>query len=299
MIVNWNTGTLLARCLDSVFADAAGLDLEVFIVDNASTDHSLDIVRAQFKQVKLIENRVNNGFARANNQALQQCTGRYCMLLNPDTVVKPGAIGTLISYMEKHPGVGATGPMMLNPDNSLQFSCSPAPTLRRETRRLLHFPGVRGDGYYPMDRWDTVTPHKVDILLGACILLRHEVLESIGLLDEAYFMYTEEVDLCYRVGKAGWEIVWVPLAQVIHYGGQSTQQASAEMFLHLYGSKMIFFRKHQGKLAARYYKLLLGLTSITRLFAAPFSLFGEPGRRQYHKRLLGNYLRLLTSLPDM
>jgi len=299
VIVNWNTRELLIRCLESIFADEPEGGLEVFVVDNASSDGSSAMVRKQFPRVNLIENVENIGFARGNNQAFRHCNGLYWMMLNPDTVVKPGTFQTMIRYLEEHPEVGAIGPRVLNPDGSLQFSCSPAPTLARETLRLLHVPGIRPDGYYAMHSWDQALPRSVDILLGACILVRRSAIDQVGMLDEDYFIYSEEVDLCIRLKKAGWQVHWVPGAQITHYGGQSTQQVAQEMFIRLYQSKLIYFRKHRGWVTTNLYKLLLGVVALTRLASAPLIYLLGDSRRQNHAELLGNYKRLLLSLPRM
>jgi hypothetical protein len=299
VIVSWNTRPLLLRCLESIFAFPPEGEFEVFVVDNASSDGSVDMVRQQFPQVELIANRENLGFAHANNQALCRCQGEAVILLNPDTEVKPGAFQAMLAFLRENPGVGAIGPLVLNPDGTLQHSCSPTPTLYRETLRLLHLPGMRPDGYYPMQGWDRDAPRQVEILLGACILLRHAALDQIGFLDEDYFIYSEEVDLCSRLKKSGWELYWVPAAQIVHYGGQSTQQVAQEMFFRLYESKLKYFRKHRGSSAARGYKLLLGFVSLARLAFTPFALLKGPASRQQYLKLAANYRRLLAALPGM
>jgi hypothetical protein len=257
------------------------------------------MVRQQFPQVVLIENRENLGFAHANNQALSRCCGEAVMLLNPDTEIKSGSLQAMQAFLKENPGAGAIGPLVLNPDGTLQHSCSPTPTLFRETLRLLHLPGMRPDGYYPMQHWDRIAPREVDILLGACILLRHEALDQIGLLDEDYFIYSEEVDLCSRLKKGGWDLYWVPAAQIIHYGGQSTQQVAQEMFFRLYESKLKYFRKHRGSVAARKYKLLLGFVSLVRLAFIPFTLLKGSASRQQYLKQAANYRLLLIALPGM
>lgn len=163
----------------------------------------------------------------------------------------------------------------------------------------MHLPGMRPDGYYPMESWDQSKPHPTDVLMGACIMLPRAALEQIGGFDTEYFMYTEETDLCYRLGMAGWELFWQPGAEVIHFGGQSTQQAAAEMFLHLYRSKTLFFRKHRGNLATFGYKLLLAAASVSRLVMTPLAWLGSSSRRQTHLTQAGNYLRLLSALPGL
>lgn len=299
VIVNWNTAQLLAQCLESVYAYPPEGDFEVLVVDNASTDNSVAVIRQQFPQARLIENRENVGFARANNQAIRQSAGEYVLLLNPDTEVKPGALESLLQFMQTRPRAGAAGAWVLNPDGSLQTSCYPAPTLAREFWRLFHLDKLWPYGSYNMSDWETTRPREVDILLGACLLLRRDALDEIGLLDENYFIYSEEVDLCYRLQRAGWKLFWAPQAQVIHYGGQSTQQVAAEMFMRLYESKLIFIRKHHGGLAGYIYKLILFITALTRLFISPLAWLEDSPRRQWHLTLASRYWQLVRALPGM
>jgi hypothetical protein len=298
VVVSWNVKALLAGCLDSLYQQGPD-DLEVLVIDNASTDGTPAMLSESYPQVRVLESQRNLGFGAANNLGIRQCRGQYVLLLNPDTVLKPGAIAALLGFLQAHPAAGAVGPKILNPDGSLQYSCSPAPTLQSEASRLLHLPGMRPDGYYPMEGWDQQQPHRTQVLLGACLLLPRQALEQVGGFDEEYFMYSEEVDLCYRLAQAGWELYWHPAAQVVHYGGQSTQQAAAEMFLHLYRSKTLFFRKHRGLLATLGYKLLLAATSLSRMVLAPLAWLERPPGRQMRLRQAGNYLRLLAALPGL
>jgi GT2 family glycosyltransferase len=299
LIINWNTRDLLRQCLDSIYSKFDRERFEIIVVDNASTDGSPGMVRGQFPRVVLIENPANVGFARANNQAIQRSSGRYVLLLNSDTIVQPGALNSLLDFMEAHAEAGCVGARLLNPDGSLQYSCSPAPTLLREFLRLFHLPGVRPDGYYPMISWDLHQPHEVDVLLGACLLLRREALDHVGWLDESYFMYSEEVDLCYRLRNGGWRLFWVPQARIVHFGGQSTRQASTEMFLRLYEAKLIYFRKNHGKFKAQLYKLMIMLATLSRLLFTPLVWLEKPQRRKLHLAQAANYQRLLSRLPGM
>jgi len=290
----------MASCLTSIkYVELLDNHYEVLVVDNASTDGSVEMARERFPQVRLMANPRNVGFATANNQAIRQSMGRYVLLLNPDTEVRPGAVEALVDFMEKNPLAGAAGARLLNPDGSLQYSCSPRPTLWREFLRLFHLPGVRPDGYYEMGDWDLSSPHKVDVLLGACLMLRREALVQVGLLDEGFFMYSEEVDLCLRLQQAGWGLYWVPESQVVHYGGQSTRQAAAEMFLMLYGNKVRFFRKHYGPLKANIYKLVLATAALARLGGASLSSLIQTAAQKQNHTLASNYRRLLAALPGM
>lgn len=299
IIVSWNTTWFLENCLASILANPPTLPFESWVVDNASTDDSPRMVREKFPEVHLVENRENMGFARANNQAIQRCTGKYILLLNPDTLVASGALQALVDFFDGHPKAGAVGARMLNPDGSLQISSHPRPTLSRELWRLFHLDALSFYAMYPLTKWETNQPQEVDVLGGACLLLRKEVLEQVGFLDEDYFIYSEEVDLCYRIQRAGWRIYWVPQAEVVHFGGQSTQQVPTEMFLNLYHSNIKYFRKHYGWSAAQLYKLILGIAALSRLILAPFVIFEHSSRRQKHLTLVDRYWRLILALHRM
>jgi GT2 family glycosyltransferase len=299
IIVSWNTKDLLRSCLESINQYPPGHPYEVFVVDNVSTDGSIEMVVEDFPQVQLIANKTNVGFAGGNNQAISQSVGDYILLLNPDTEVKPGALDALIDFLDETPEAGVAGAKLLNPDGSLQESCYPKPTLIREFWRLFYLDEVRPYARYKMARWDQKKPKEVDVLMGACMLLRREIIEAVGLFDVDYFIYSEEVDLCIRIQKAGWSLHWIPQAEVVHYGGQSTQQLAAEMFLQLYKGKIMFFRKHSGWLAVLLYKVILLMAAMARLMLAPLAWFGSPSRRKHYLTLTNHYRRLLTALPGM
>lgn len=299
IIVSWNTCQITRACLESVARQDADANIEVWVVDNASSDGSAALVQESFPDVHLIENRVNVGFATANNQAIAASSGHYVLLLNSDTVVHPGAFTALLRFMDEHPEAGAAGPLTLNPDGSLQISCYPSPTLARELWFLLHLDRWHPYGAYPMARWSTSQPRPVDAVLGACLMVRRSVLEQVGVLDPAYFMYSEEIDLCYRIRRAGWRIYWVPTAVIDHYGGQSTRQVAASMFLQLYRSKVLFFRKNQGRRAAAGYKLVLLAVALPRLALTPLAWLEPRPRRERHLALASHYWSLLHALPSL
>jgi len=269
------------------------------VIDNASTDDSPRMVREKFPRVKLIENRKNLGFAFANNQAIQRCAGNYVLLLNPDTLVKSGALQALVDFLEKTPEAGAAGARILNPDGSLQISSWPRPTLSRELWRLFHLDSISAYAEYPLTKWEANQAQDVDLLLGACLLLRKNVMDRVGYLDEDYFIYSEEIDLCFRMQRAGWRLFWVPEAEVVHFGGQSTQQAPTEMFLNLYHGKIKFFRKHYGWTPAQIYKLILMIAALSRLVLTPFVFFEHSSLRKKHLTLADRYRHLVLALPGM
>ncbi len=288
IIVNWNTRDLLAQCLESLNVKTLERwNVETFVVDNASTDGSPAMVRARFPWVTLIENAENVGFARANNQALRQAAGKYVVLLNSDTEVQPGALQTLVEFMEAHPEAGACGPRLLNGDGSLQPSCHPLLTPGREFWRLLFLDKLWPRATYSQHHWDLQTPRPVEVIKGACLLLRRAALDQVGLLDEQYFMYTEEMDLCARLLQAGWRNYWVPQAEVVHYGEASTRQVAEAMFIALYRSKAQFQRKFGGEQQVRRFKSFLWLAYLPRaalmtaasLLSPPLALRARAYRR--------------------
>ncbi len=299
VIVSWNTRELLKACLSSVYAFPPDQPFEVWVVDNQSKDDTVTMVCEQFPQVELIASDENLGFAGGNNRAIPHCRGEYVLLLNPDTEVKPDALNALVAFMDAHPEAGAAGSRLLNGDGTLQPSCHPRPTLSREFWRMFYLDAVVPYGSYDMRKWDVSQPREVDVLMGASLLVRKTVLDTVGLLDEGYFMYSEEVDLCFRLQKAGWKLFWVPQSQVVHYWGQSAKQVLAEMFLQLYRGKLRFFRKHYGWLTVALYKVVLGLAAILRLVLAPLVWLRKSDNSDGQLHLARHYGRLLITLPSM
>jgi hypothetical protein len=271
IIVNWNTRALLAQCLESIVnvQTFKRLNVQTFVIDNASTDGSAAMVRERFPWVHLIENEENVGFARANNQALARAQRRYVLLLNSDTEVAPGALESMVAFMDAHPEAGACGPRLLNGDGSLQPSCHPVLTPGREFWRLMFLDRIWPHATYDQESWDRRTPREVEVIKGACLMLRAEALAQVGVLDERYFIYTEEMDLCHRLRQAGWSLWWVPAAEVVHHGEASTRQKAHAMYVQLYRSKAQFHRKFGGERRARWFKFLLALA-----YAPRWVLFG-------------------------
>ena len=299
VIVNWNTRELLRRCVASVLANHYDGRLETWVVDNESRDGSAEMVRVYFPKINIIESSSNSGFARANNMAMHQTRGEYVLLLTPDTEMEPGVLEIMSRYLDDNPHVCAAGPMLLDPDGKMQHSASPAPEVLREVSRMFHLDGLLPSATYEMGGWDLDRPHEVDVLQGACMMIRREALDEVGLLDEDYFMYSEEIDLCYRLRKAGWSIRWLPEAKVVHHGGQSSKQVPEESFLHLYKGKVTYFRKHHGMAAALAFKLMLSAASVARLIVSPMALFQRREQRERHLSLAAQYRRLLAEMPSL
>ncbi len=299
IIVNWNTRDLLSTCLYSIELNPPPATYELIVVDNASQDGSQEMVQRCFPDITLLSNSSNPGFASANNQGIRQSTGRFILLLNPDTIILPGAFAALIDALDMEPGAGAAGAMLINPDGSLQVSSFPAPTLSREAWRLFHLDSLRPTAIYPPDHWKRHVPFEVDTAQGACLLLRRDALEEVGLLDEAFFMYSEEVDLCYRLRLGGWSICWTPAARVVHFGGQSTKLIAADMFTQLYRAKLHYIHKHFGAFRGVCYKGVLLVASAVRVALTPLSLLVDPQHRAEHLTLARRYGDLIRALPGL
>ena len=305
IIVSWNTKDLLADCLDSLMPlsknlEAKNLGMQTIVVDNNSSDDSVEMVRERYPWVDLLDKKENLGFPGGNNEGFAHGEGEYVLMLNPDTIVHENAIEKLIAYLDSHPNVGAVGARLLNADGSLQESCYPRPTLVREFWRLFHMDKLVPYGIYDMDNWSENKPREVDVLMGACILTRESIINTIGGMDEEFFMYSEEVDLCYQMQRSGWGIHWCPEAVVTHLGGQSTKLVKTEMFLRLYESKLLYFSKNHGLKAAKLYKIILFFSSLPRLVLVPLSwLPRSHQKRDSMKSLASQYWQLIQRLPQM
>jgi N-acetylglucosaminyl-diphospho-decaprenol L-rhamnosyltransferase len=270
VVVNWNVRDYLRRCLQSLRA-AGRTALEVWVVDNGSGDGSVTMVRQEFPEVHLLVNGGNPGFAAANNQAIRASDGRYVLLLNPDAELGAGALATLCAYLDEHPTVAVVGPQLRHSDGSVQPSRRRAPRLAtgfvESTQVQQRLPrSWLTDHYYVNDRSDH-DEQAVDWLMGACLLVRRSAIEAVGLLDEGFHMYSEELEWCLRFRRAGWDVVYLPSARVVHHSGRSSGQDVFQRHLH----------HHQSKY--RLYTLLFGwpATLLLRLWISLLYLeqFGE------------------------
>ena len=252
VIVNWNTCNILRDCLVSVYKQTESIEFEVIVVDNASTDNSVAMVKTQFPQAILIQNDVNRGFAAANNQGIEIARGRYVLLLNPDTVVLYDAITKGVSFADAHPDAAIVGCRVLNPDRTLQSTCFMFPSILNLVLSSSYlyklFPKIKLFGREQMTWWDRTDEREVDVVTGCFMLVKREAINQVGLMDEQFFMYGEETDWCYRFKHTGWKILFTPDAEIMHLGGQSSKQAAPEMALQLRGSILRFISKHRSRL---------------------------------------------------
>ncbi len=255
VIVNWNGRAYLANCLASIYSRVSAVSLEVIVVDNASRDHSLDGVTEAFPAVRLIVNDSNVGFARANNQAMRMSHGRYVLLLNPDTVVLGDCLDAMVQLMDSHRDVGAGSCQLLNPDGTIQRSCRTFPSLWTVLwdACLLDglFPRNSVIGRYHLQGWSHDDEREVDQPAGAFLMVRREVLDTVGLLDERFFVYYEDVDWCYRIKMAGWRIMFWPHPKTMHVGGGLTHSRYTEAVNLIHESMKKYFLKNHGPTAAR------------------------------------------------
>ncbi len=264
VIVNWNTRALLRACLDSLRATVQLIPHEIFVVDNASTDGSVEWLGEKNPDVQLIANRENVGFARANNLALERCRGEFAMLLNSDAQLLEGTLARLLAVMEQESNAAAIAPMLLNADGSFQAGANDDLTLWNETLLALGLARFLRAGYYP--GYPQNAPRGTYAWVGgACLMLRRATWKQIGMLDADYFMYTEEADWCWRARQAGWAIWYEPAAQTIHLGGGSSRNASAKMRAALYKSKLIFFQKHRPRWQAQTLRAVLMFTAFSKV----------------------------------
>lgn len=250
VIVGWNAERYLELCLDSLAKAPPRRSMEILVVDNASSDGSVEMIEAKFPSVKLIKSKENLGFAKGNNLAIRQCRGRYIALVNPDVIVFPGCLDALADFLDENPKVGNVGPRVFNPDMSMQSTCRRFPTLWNNfcsaTRLESIFQGNRffaGEHmfYFPHDR-----TLRVDVIVGCFSMIRREAFDTVGLLDEELFMYGDDVDWCRRARNAGWEVVFHPGGQAIHDRGKTTAPYPVRFALAQQRSVLQYWTKHHG-----------------------------------------------------
>ena len=274
IIINWNTRDMLRDCLQSVFETHDELTIEVWVVDNASNDSSVDLVEKEFPQVNLICNAENRGFAAANNQALEKVSGRQILLLNSDTVVHGKVLAKSVAYLDQNASVGAMGCRVLNSDGTLQITCSRSPSILNlfiQTSALNRLP-VDFFDRYRMTRWDRLEERRVEVVSGCYLMVRRKALQAVGFLDESFFFYGEETDWCRRLRDAGWDLVFSPVGEITHHGGGSVRQLSHQRNIMLSEGTIRYHRKHNGWLAAVTCWLLLAFFNFSR--AISYGLVG-------------------------
>lgn len=299
IIVSWNVQVFLAACLDSIFTESlAPLDVEVIVVDSASSDDTVQMLKTRYPQVVCLPQTKNIGFTRGNNIGLNSARGRYLLLLNPDTEVIGDALRQMVAYLDAHPRIGIIGPHTLNSDQTTQSTRRRFPTLATavfESTWLQRFaPRQVLDQYYVRDIADTATA-QVDWVQGSALMARRDVYAQIGPLDDAYVMYSEEMDWCKRARDAGWQVAYLGSAQVIHHGGKSSEQVTAFKHIYFQASKLRYFRKHRGLLTAAFLRLFLVISYGQQLLVEALKgLIGH--RRPLRQERVKVYWQVIRSL---
>jgi GT2 family glycosyltransferase len=249
VIVSYNVAGLLRSCLRSLMASEGDFTYEVILVDNRSTDSTTAMVRREFPEVQVVVSPINGGYAYGNNLGLARGRGRYMLLLNPDTELPPTALADMLSYLELRPWAAAAGPKLVRADGSLDLACRRSfPTPEVAFYRMLGlsrlFPRSKRFARYNLTYLDPDQPAEVDSVVGAFMLINRHALNKVGLLDERFFMYGEDLDLAFRLKQAGWKILYNPAVQVLHHKGESSKQRRLRTTYEFYRAMIVFYRKH-------------------------------------------------------
>lgn len=292
VIVNYNVKHYVEQCLLSVERALVGMTGEVYVVDNKSTDNSVEYLKSKFPWVYFIKNDFNAGFSKANNQALRVARGEYVMLLNPDTIIGENTLKECVSFLDSHPEAGGAGVRMLRVDGSFAPESkrgvpTPWTSFCKMSGLCSLFPKSRIFGRYYMQYVPADRPGEIEILSGACMLMRKSVLDKCGLLDEKFFMYGEDIDLSYRILKEGYKNYYIP-STILHYKGESTQKCSFRYVNAFYQSMLIFFHKHFGKYN---YPLILVVTFAIYAKAALTFITQQLRRRSVRRQSSMQYMR--------
>lgn len=271
IIVNWNTKDLLRECVESICSETSGISYEIIVIDNASSDNSAKMIKQNYPEVRLIENRENLGFAAANNQGIDKALGRYLLLLNSDTLILDNAIAKTVDFADRHPQCGVVGCQVWEDNVRIQMTCfrfhSPWNMFCVSFGLSRLFPSSKIFGGDKMQYWDRKTEREVDVVSGMYMLVRREAVDKVGLLDDRFFIYCEEADWCFRMRQAGWKCVFWPGAQIIHLdgGGKSTSQVNVKMEVEKVKSQLLFIGKHYGILAERFVRISITMSSAAKI----------------------------------
>ncbi len=284
IIVSWNAKKYLLNCLNSLIQRQKEYSQELIVVDNASSDGSAELVEKDFPQVKLIRNEENLGFAKANNIGIRASTGRYICLINSDVVVLDNCVKLMIEFMDQHLKAGMGGPRVLNPDRTLQVSCRHFPSIWNNLCQAIALNKVFPKSVFfsePfMNYWNHDSVRSIDVLTGCFWIIRREALDKVGLLDEDFFFYGEDIDWCKRFQNAGWEVIFNPNAAAIHFGGASSANAPIRFYIELQKADLHYWQKHYGSIGRVCYAAIILLRHLLRVIAMTFWFIIFPSKRK-------------------
>ena len=269
IVVSWDAKKHLIDCLNSLIENQDGYSQEIIVVDNNSSDGSAGTVEKEYPQVKLIRNEENLGFAKANNIGIEAGSGKYVALVNSDIVVLGDCIKKMIEFMDRNPLVGMVGPRILNPDRTLQVSCKHFPSIWNNLCQVLGlnyvFPKSVFFSDWFMDYWSHDEQRSVDVLSGCFWMVRRAALDEVGLLDEKFFIYAEDIDWCRRFCQAGWDIKFYPDSEAIHFGGASSANAPVSFYIEMQKADLQYWRKHHGRSGKLIYWMIILLRQLVRV----------------------------------
>lgn len=288
VILSFNTREVLRNCLASVLADVAraGREIEIIVVDNASTDGSPEMVASDFPEAKLIINAWNSGFSKGNNIGLAQARGRYLLCLNSDTLAQPRSLAALIEFMDAHPDAGAIGPMLLNEDGSLQPSGRALPTALSVFLGMSKLYRLWSNDFYRQRGRDYNKIQEVQEVSGAALCVRREAYEKTHGFDENLWAYYEDVDWCVRIVKAGYKIYYAPQAKIIHLWKRSSQKTPELVYRAGQNSQRYYFRKHNSPIQTKLVDMMLGLKEIINILMA--FVQGDKNRVNFHRAMFAS-----------
>jgi N-acetylglucosaminyl-diphospho-decaprenol L-rhamnosyltransferase len=284
ILVCWNNKDYLGPCLDSLYAAGLRSNFDVMVVDNGSTDGSQAMLREQYPEVQIIQNERNEGLSCASNQGIEATQGRYVLLLNNDTLVNGPSLDAMVEYMDTHQDAGAVGGRLLNGDGSFQAGYANFSSLHEEFLIATHLGELLWDGYPSHE--DDGEIRSVGWLSSACLLLRREALDQVGVLDEEYFIYGDEADLQYRLQKAGWKVYYLPQAYTIHFGGRSMNRWGRRKMV--YRGKMLFYQKNYGPLRTGLLRFMFGGLSLVKMLPWGVTYIPPRWRERAQKELQSN-----------
>lgn len=295
VIVNWNTQKLLLDCIASLINETKLCNIEIIVVDNASSDNSIKAVREKYPDVHVIENNKNLGFAKANNIGIKKCKGKYICLSNTDIIVLDNALDRMFAYLEKHTDIGALLPVCLNKEMEIDQCCRRFPGLRLQINEALYLdkllPKIKifQGRALPLSFYHSTGD--VDSVPCCFIMARGIAIDKVGLLDERFFIYSEDIDWCKRFHLKGWRVVYYSDARIIHYGGSSSKTAQSRFLIERHKSELQYWEKYHGAVNKFFFRMVLILHYIIRITGYSIIYILKPGLRNTSKEILNNYYK--------